>query len=91
MDRLRLSFIAFILILRPNPNFFIVKFGRKMYNYKDTLLTARFLTAEMDKQPLWQILNSQPSSEHRVSSKVLSIEGIIIQLTSLLLAISLLT
>ena len=29
----------------------------------------------MDKQPLRHILNSQPSSEHRVSSKVLSIEG----------------
>ena len=29
----------------------------------------------MDKQPLRHILSSQSSSEHRVSSKVLSIEG----------------
>ena len=74
-DRLRRSFNSFILVLRPNLAFFILKFGRKMYNYKDTLLTARFLRTEMDKQPLRHILNSQPSSEHRVSSKVLSIEG----------------
>ena len=51
-----LSFSAFITILRPNLNFLLVKFGRKLYNYKDTLLTARFLTTEMDKQPLRHIL-----------------------------------
>ena len=58
-DRLRRSFNAFILILRPNLTFLLVKFGRKMYNYKDTLMTARFLRTEMDKQPLRHILNTR--------------------------------
>ena len=54
-DKLRRSFNALILILRPNLTFLLLKFGRKMYNYKDTLLTARFLTTEMDKRPLRHI------------------------------------
>ena len=55
-DRLQRSFNAFILISRPNLTFLLVKFGQKIYNYKDTLLTGRFLTTEMDEQPLRHIL-----------------------------------
>ena len=58
-DRLRRIFNAFLLVLRPNLAFLILKFGRKMYNYKDTLVTARFLTTEMDKQPLRHILETR--------------------------------
>ena len=55
----RRSFSAFISILGPNLTFLLMKIGRKLYIYKDTLLTTRFLTTEMDKQPLRHILNTQ--------------------------------
>ena len=58
-----------------NATFFILVSTDVSKHSKVSFMNFKFLTTEMDKQPLRHILNSQPSSEHRVSSKVLSIEG----------------